>query len=219
MTEINQFTNYAKNFSEIRLGIKEQDVEKTLKNSKTDLGIVNLNSNKSEKFEDVFNEMSKNVPDRTSTISEKELAISYIDRLLACDDISDDLKIYWQNKKSVIQMEMQNIKNDKYIGSSEKVSDVWNEYEKFIQKYQNRVSANMSAEDRYEYLMTYNRTAQSFVTRLMNCVDVTNEQLLDYKEMYQNFENDMQNCKKDLFNAKNRYLEFYYSNFNIKGRN
>ena len=35
--------------------------------------------------------MRQNVPDSTSTIPEKELAISYIDRMLACSDITDEL--------------------------------------------------------------------------------------------------------------------------------
>ena len=60
---------------------------------------------------DVKAELDKNVPDRTSTIEEKELAISYIDRMLACDDISDDLKTYWQQKTEFKQM-MQFALND-----------------------------------------------------------------------------------------------------------
>ncbi len=202
MTEINQISNLFKNIGGIKFAAKQQETEKSLLNSKNDLDTVTLTNNKSEKFEDVFAEFDKNVPDCTSTITEKELAISYIDRMLACDDISDDLKAYWQSKKSVIKMEIQSIKNEESKGSGEKVNDVWNEYEKFVNKYQGKVNDNLSAEDKYEYSMTYNKTAQSFIKRLMNCADVTDKQLLIYQQMYQNFENDMQNCRRDFMNAK-----------------
>ena len=202
MTEINQISNLFKNFGGIKFAVKQQETEKSLLTSKITLDTVSLNNSKSEKFEEVFAEFDKNVPDCTSTISEKELAISYIDRMLACDDISDDMKIYWQNKKSVIKMEIQSIKNEETKNSGEKVNDVWNEYEKFVNKFQGKVNNNLSAEDKYEYLMTYNRTAQSYIKRLIHCADVTNEQTLEYQQMYQNFENDMQNCRHDLLNIK-----------------
>ena len=56
----------------------------------------------SEKFADVKAEFDKNVPDRTTTIEEKEKAISYIKRMLACNDITPELKAYWTNKKDII---------------------------------------------------------------------------------------------------------------------
>ena len=195
MTEINQISNLFKNFGGIKFAVKQQETEKSLLTSKTTLDTVSLNNSKSEKFEEVFAEFDKNVPDCTSTISEKELAISYIDRMLACDDISE-------NKKSVIKMEMQSIKNEEAKGSEEKVNDVWNEYEKFVNKYRGKVNNNLSAKDKYEYSMTYNRTAQSFIKRLMNCADVTDKQLSIYQQMYQNFENDMQNCRRDFMSTK-----------------
>lgn len=202
MTEINQISNLFKNISGVKFSAKQQETEKSLLTSNSDLDTITLSSGKSEKFEEVFAEFDKNVPDSTSTITEKELAISYIDRMLACDDISDDMKIYWQNKKSVIKMEIQSIKNEETKISGEKVNDVWNEYEKFVNKYRDKVNDNLSAKDKYEYSMTYNRTAQSYIKRLIHCADVTNEQTLEYQQMYQNFENDMQNCKHDLLNIK-----------------
>lgn len=73
----------------------------------------NLQFNKkTESFKDVFKEFSQNVPDRTTTLAEKDLAISYINRLLECDDITPDLKNYWTEKKTVIESEMQAIKNE-----------------------------------------------------------------------------------------------------------
>ena len=53
--------------------------------------------------------MRANVPDRTSTIEEKELAIEYIDRILK-SDADDDLKGYWTQKKTEIQGEIERIK-------------------------------------------------------------------------------------------------------------
>ena len=67
-------------------------------------------TNQSETFADVKAEMDKNVPDRTTTIEEKELAIKYIDRMLACDDITPELKEYWTEKKNEIEKEIQEIK-------------------------------------------------------------------------------------------------------------
>ena len=216
MGNINQTTNLFFNIGGMQYLAKQQTSETSSLNENTNS--ETSSNNKTEKFKEVFAEFHKKVPDSTSTISEKELAISYINRMLACEDISEDLKIYWQNKKSIIQMEIQNIKNDKNIGSDEKVSEVWTEYKEFIQIYQGKLNTNMSADEKYEYLMTYNRTGQSFATRLMNCVDITDEQLVDFKEMYKNFENDIQNCRKEFFNAKNKYQEFYYPNFNIRKR-
>ena len=209
MTEINQITNLFKNFNGIKFTTRQQEAETLLSSSTMDIDSVDLNSNKSEKFEDVFAEFEKNIPDSTSTITEKELAISYIDRMLACDNISDDLKVYWQNKKSVIQMEIQNIKNEEKSSSignkktfaSENVNDVWNEYEKFVKKYQKFLNNSLSAEDKYEYLIIYNRTGLSFVARLMKCSDITNEQMLAYKKMYSNFQADIKNARLDFLSS------------------
>ena len=43
------------------------------------LDTVSFSTNKSEKFADVRAELDQNIPDRTTTIEEKEKAISYID--------------------------------------------------------------------------------------------------------------------------------------------
>ena len=50
-----------------------------------------------ENFRSVYNEMSENVPDSTSTIEEKQRAIEYINRMLNCPDIPNPE--YWENKK------------------------------------------------------------------------------------------------------------------------
>ena len=71
---------------------------------------VSFSTPASEKFEDVLAEFRQNVPDVTTTIEEKELAISYIDRLLACSDITPELKEYWTEKKTEIEQEIQAIK-------------------------------------------------------------------------------------------------------------
>lgn len=68
------------------------------------------NGIKTESFEDVYNEFVANVPDRTTTESEKELAISYINRMLSCNDIPENLKIYWTFKKNTIQTELLGLK-------------------------------------------------------------------------------------------------------------
>ena len=72
------------------------------------------NGIKTESFEDVYNEFIANVPDRTTTESEKELAISYINRMLSCDDIPDRLKTYWTDKKSDIESELKQINTNPF---------------------------------------------------------------------------------------------------------
>lgn len=164
---------------------------------------VTFSTPKSEKFEDVFNEMSQKVPDCTSTIEEKELAISYIDRMLACSDISPELKTYWENKKEVIEMEIQNIKNEEAIGSGEKLSDVWKEFSAFGDKYFSKLfdREGLSMEDKFENRMTYYRTYLSFCRRALTCSDITPQERLEYQRMMANAERDMANWKIDYYNS------------------
>ena len=138
---------------------------------------------KGEKFEDVFAEFDKNVPDQTTTIKEKESAISYIERMLECDDITPELKNYWENKKNVIEMEIQNIKNERQINSGEKVEDVWKEFQEFQKNYLNSLNNNLSIEQKFENRAAYYNTIFSFVARLVNCTDVTESQMAAFSNI------------------------------------
>lgn len=187
---INKLTlkNNFKQMEEISIDKKQEDIKKTISENKS-----------SEKFMDVKAELDKNVPDRTSTIEEKELAISYIDRMLACDDISDDLKTYWQNKKNVIEQEIQNIKNEKAIAktdNSEKSDDIAKEFMRFIDKYFTRAdNRNLQTQDKLEYKITYYNTYLSYCRRVLNCSDITEEQKTEFKQMMQFALNDLNNWK------------------------
>lgn len=154
----------------------------------------------SEKFQEVFAEMRKNVPDSTSTIEEKELAIEYIDRMLACEDIPN--AEYWQNKKNVINMEIQTIKNEQKIDNisqKEQVNDVWNEFRTFIRKYFTDFDANkLELQDRVEYNLTYYNTYISFCNRLLACIDVTPEQKTEYLSMIADAHSDIKSWQ-DLY--------------------
>jgi len=86
---------------------KKEDT-KTEKTSKEETDKVDVKSNK-ESFDEIFAEMRANVPDRTSTIEEKELALEYIDRILK-SDADDDVKGYWAQKKTEIQGEIERIR-------------------------------------------------------------------------------------------------------------
>lgn len=165
--------------------------------------IQNLNTSQTESFDDVYNEMLQNVPDSTSTIEEKELAISYIDRMLACDDITPELKEYWENKKDVIEMEIQNIKNEQAVGSGEKLADIWKEFSAFVDKYFSKLfdMKNLSMEDKFENRMTYYRTYLSFCRRALNSVDITMEERLEYQRMIANAQRDIANWKNDYYNS------------------
>ena len=187
---INKLTlkNNFKQMEEISIDKKQEDIKKTISENKS-----------SEKFMDVKAELDKNVPDRTSTIEEKELAISYIDRMLACDDISDDLKTYWQNKKDVIEQEIQNIKNEKAIAktdNSEKSDNIAKEFMQFIDKYFTRAdNRNLQTQDKLEYKITYYNTYLSYCRRVLNCSDITEEQKTEFKQMMQFALNDLNNWK------------------------
>lgn len=196
---INKLTlkNNFKQMEEISIDKKQEDIKKTISENKS-----------SEKFMDVKAELDKNVPDRTSTIEEKELAISYIDRMLACDDISDDLKTYWQNKKDVIEQEIQNIKNEKAIAktdNSEKSDNIAKEFMQFIDKYFTRAdNRNLQTQDKLEYKITYYNTYLSYCRRVLNCSDITEEQKAEFRQM-------MQSALRDLNNWKSMQTEYQKS--------
>lgn len=144
-----------------------------------DIDTVTFKSNKSEKFADVRAELDKNVPDRTSTIPEKEKALSYIERMLKCDDITPEMKNYWTNKKNVIEMEIQTIKNEQQEGKKEKWQDVAKEFSKFTDKYwvenvlNNKGGLNsLKFNDSQEYYITVRRTMISFCDRILACSDL-----------------------------------------------
>ncbi len=136
MLKIGKLQNFNQTFIRQNQPLEFQKAEPSMLTVGGDLDTVSFtNTPKTESFDDVYNEMRQNVPDSTSTIKEKELAISYIDRMIACSDITPELKTYWENKKEVIEMEIQNIKNEEAIGGDEKLSDVWKEFSEFGDKY------------------------------------------------------------------------------------
>ncbi len=203
MTSVNNFFNLSQIYStnsEAKTTEENHSIaQKSSIETKTNYDTVSLGQDSnSEKFEKVFAEFDKNVPDMTTTIPQKELAISYIDRMLACNDITDDLKIYWQNKKDVIKQEIQMIKNEEKIGSGEKVNDVWKEFQKFYSKYQNKLNSNLSNEDKKEFAITYSRTCQSYIKRLLACSDITDDLKNEYEQMYKNYQEDIKNIKLNL---------------------
>ena len=161
---------------------------------------VEISASKGDKFDDVFKEFTQNVPDRTTTIEEKTLAIEYIDRLLACNDIRDDLKTYWQNKKDVIEMEIQNIKNEEKLNTGgETVQEVWKEFSDFTNKHF-RLNNNLSFEDKFENRMTYYATYKTFCLRFLACEGLTDEQRAEYYRMMQNADRDIANWERDYSN-------------------
>ena len=108
-------------------GVKKSEFKEEKEPSLLELGggvdtvSFSTQTNQSEMFADVKAEMDKNVPDRTTTIEEKELAIKYIDRMLACDDITPELKEYWTEKKNEIEKEIQEIKAMTAADTAEKL--------------------------------------------------------------------------------------------------
>ena len=122
-----------------------------------------------EKFDDVYAEMRANVPDSTSTIEEKELALQYIDRLLNCGDITDELKKYWTNKKEIIQMEMTTIKNIEKQGTELNSDDLFKELRQFYNVFGSKESFG-SADQRIEYGIAYFNSVISYYSLILQFV-------------------------------------------------
>ena len=158
---------------------------------------------KSEKFADVRAEMDKNVPDRTTTIEEKEKAISYIDRMLNCDDISSEMKEYWSNKRDVIQMEIESIKNHEKSGENEKLADVQKEFDEFLEKYSHKPSDNLADNDKKEYNITFLRTCISFYQRLLGSEDLSDESAIKYQNKIQDLWKSIQSLNVTYFDYGN----------------
>lgn len=204
MLKIGKLQNFNQTFIRQNQPLEFQKAEPSMLTVGGDLDTVSFtNTPKTESFDDVYNEMRQNVPDSTSTIKEKELAISYIDKMIACSDITPELKTYWENKKEVIEMEIQNIKNEKAIGGDEKLSDVSKEFSEFGDKYFSKLfdRKSLSIEDKFENRMTYYRTYLSFCQRALACSDITQQERLEYQRMIANAERDIANWKIDYYNS------------------
>lgn len=179
-----------------------------LKNEfKCDLNIYATDSNnynkahnrKTESFNNVFTEMKNNLPSSTSTINEKKLALSYIDRMLSCDDIPNPE--YWQNKKDIIEMEIATIKNTETTqkdNSTTSFKKVLEEYNDFVKEYWNKNPKFDNIPDRVEYWVTYNKACQSFIQRILDCNDLPNNMRENYTQEYANHQRDLTNQLRDL---------------------
>ena len=191
MTRINP-TNFLAKFLKKSFTQKTDIQEKDLliKNDKQ-LDVVEIKTRKNESFKEVFEEMNANVPDRTCTIEEKNLAISYINRMLACDDIPDNLKQYWQNKKDVIEMEILNIKNEqKAKAGGETIKEVLREFSAFVNKYF-ELNENLNMDDKFENRMTYYSTYRAFCQRILACSDITEEKRAEFQLMLANADREV----------------------------
>ena len=159
------------------------------------------NSIKTESFNDILDEFNRNIPDSTSTINDKYLAVSYIERMLTCDDITPELKNYWSNKKDIIEMEIQNIRNEEKIGTGESINDVANEWKEFTDLYWNKTPEFNNTADRVEYYESYYNTYISFCDRALACSDLLDEDCAEWTRMKQNAISDLNYHNRDL----NRY--------------
>ena len=159
---------------------------------------VSFTTNKSEKFVDVKADLDKNVPDRTTTIDEKNKALLYIERLLKCADITPEMKSYWTNKKNVIEMEIQAIKNEQQYGKNEKWEDVAKEFSDFTEKYWVKNVLNNMGDlnnleflDAQEYYNTVRMTMITFCDRILACSDLPDNMKEYYSTLKNNFKCDL----------------------------
>ena len=190
----------------------EQEINHWNGEKQSRLGEINWykqNQNiKTESFDDVFEEFSQNVPDRTTTLEEKKLAAGYIKRIVCCDDIPADLKNYWSNKEDIINMEMQNIINNKQIGNDENIDDVACEWREFTDRYWNKTSEFDNVADRVEYYRSYYNMYISFCDRALECNDLSEEDRTQWTSMKMGAITDL--------NYHNRDFNIYNNENNIK---
>ncbi len=154
-----------------------------------------------EKFADVFAEMQANLPDSTSTIEEKELALEYIDRLLNCSDITDELKEYWTNKQSIIRMEL--VAAENYEKDSSGVN--WLELSEELNMYADLFKTTKSFDDdrtRIEYWTAYHNGRMSYYTLLLNSDGLTENDKADIERMMEDCQNTLTQLKKELEELK-----------------
>ena len=155
--------------------------ERLIPDKNDGLDTVSFSSKKSEKFADVRTELAKNVPDRTTTIEEKQKALSYIERMLKCSDITKEMKNYWANKRDTIQMEIQMIKNEQQAGKDSSSKKVVQEYRNFIQQrwcdnYPKERNSSLDFLDGEEYSLTFYNTCFSYLNRILACKDLTDSE-------------------------------------------
>ena len=216
-----QRTQYQPKFTKVQAKEKKTAEQKNEPKAKIDTTLKNENvvssgkaldilegkddnsSKASENFRDVIEEMRKNVPDSTSTIEEKELAISYIERMLACDDIPNPE--YWQNKKDIIEMEIQTIKNEEKSGKDKSISTVSKEWKEFTNKFWNKTPKFDNVADRVEYYRSYYNMYISFCDRVLACNDISESDKAEWTRMKHNAIQDLNYHKRDLsrYNAEN----------------
>ena len=175
------------------------NAQRDLDNHLADLENYNKENEKisvtTEKFEEVFAEMQANIPDSTTTVEEKQSALEYINRMLACEDIPNAK--YWENKKNIIEMEIQSIENSQVEPNKEKVKDVWEEFTKFINKHFGSIDDTMSMDEKFENRQAYYNTYKTFIYRLKHCVDITDVQRAEYSRMEFGADEDMSNWERD----------------------
>ena len=90
----------------------EQEINHYNAEKQSRLGEINWykqnQGTKTESFKNVLEEMRNCVPNRTSTVEEKELALGYIKRMLSCDDIPNGARSFWKNQMNTIKQEIEN---------------------------------------------------------------------------------------------------------------
>ena len=155
------------------------------------------NDQQSESFNDVRAELAENVPDSTSTVEEKEKAISYIDRMLNCSDITPEMKNYWSNKKDIIQMEIQMINNQQQAEKESNYQSVVAEFRDFIDKhwcdsYPTERNSSLEFTDSEEYGLTFYNTCLTYINRILACDDLPEKAKNDFEQEFNHWNAEKQ---------------------------
>ena len=191
--------------------VKERD-EKNSTNSENELtnqGLTNEIINILEEFDKAYGE--------GRSLEQAKLGIEYMNKILACEDLPENLRADFETQKMGYEMMAAEFENYEKQGSGEKVFDVWNEFETFTAKYKKNPD-NASYEAGTKYWLTYHETCISFYQRLLLCDNLTDELKTEYKRSIQGHLDDINRIVKERDKRNSTDSENEPSNQNLTNK-
>ena len=167
--------NMAKSFSEV-LPAKYEEIKAGVQR-KTD-------KEAKGSYTDAIKEFDLKVPKNTTTKDEKALALEYIDKILACDDISESAKKIWTEQQKIIAEEMKHT-------LSEETKKTINEWREFTNKYW-RNGWFPTDDARVRYYQKY----VEFMDKILTGDELPEEYKQEYSRMKENAVKDLNNALK-----------------------
>ena len=172
--------------------------------------------NSAETWQDILEEFTKAYGEGRS-LEQAKLGIEYMNKILACEDLPENLRADFETQKMGYEMMAAEFENYEKQGSGEKVFDVWNEFETFTAKYKKNPD-NASYEAGTKYWLTYHETCISFYQRLLLCDNLTDELKTEYKRSIQGHLDDINRIVKERDKRNSTDSENEPSNQNLTNK-